>query len=841
MSMILEKGRTLNDRYEILEKIGIGGMSVVYRAKDKRLGREVTIKVLKEEFAANEDFKVRFKAEATSAAILLHPNIVNVYDVGEENNIDYIVMEYVKGDTLKLAIKEKAPFDSLTTVSVALQIAAALSHAHKNHIVHRDIKPQNIMLSLDGTIKVMDFGIAKAATASTLTNTDNALGSVHYFSPEQARGGYVDEKSDIYSLGITMFEMVTGALPFEGDTSVAVALKHINNPLPNILDYNPKASPAVVGIIRKATQKSPDKRYANIELMLADLKTALGELSADFARIKARAAEQRAKAGTTNTAPSSEKIKKDLKRSDENNDNSKKAVAGALSGAAISSAAANAASISSSERTPAADPPKEYKKGLSREFHPSPEVTAPKAVSEDLEPTLIQDRFKPGTEAKTEVIHMSSVRRTDMPENSKDLGAEIPKRKRKINESQDYNIPESMVGFDRYSKKLHIKPDDPEAAKPRKYKFSDDGTEDFDYDKNGERKVVIAAVATAAAIIIVIVVFGFELFGNPFQGLIDAGVKNTSAPTTEALIEGKVPSFVGLSYDDAKATASELGLDIIKSGEQESTMQAGTVVYQDIEEGTEIKEGMVVSLIIAKDSKTRTMPDVMGNSEDNASLAIKAVIPNADITLNYEFSEESAIGKVLSQSPNAGDEISDTTPFVLSISKGEEFTNAKVPNLIGLSADQAQKTIQENGLAVGSVTEMASDTVASGFVITQTLKIGDEVPKGSVISIVVSTGAESSTAAESTSAASASEASTQAQTAANGSKTLFFTIRKPDTTAESVKIKLVKKDASGSTVILETTRLTSEFPFDIPVSGSGEAEVEFYVNGEYLWSEKVTF
>lgn len=278
--MLLNPGTVLSGRYEILEKIGSGGMAVVYRGRDRKLDRYVTVKVLREEFVGDEEFIERFRSEACSVARLSHPNIVRAYDVGEDGDIKYIVNEYIHGDTLKKAIKEKAPFDSRSTINVAIQIASALSQAHKAHIVHRDIKPQNILVGTDGVVKVTDFGIARAATASTMTTTANAAGSVHYFSPEQARGGYVDEKSDIYSLGITMFEMITGVLPFQGNNSVSIALMHINDRAARISrQYNPNCTRSLEGIIRKATMKKADERYASIDLLLADLIRARAELN----------------------------------------------------------------------------------------------------------------------------------------------------------------------------------------------------------------------------------------------------------------------------------------------------------------------------------------------------------------------------------------------------------------------------------------------------------------------------------------------------------------------------------------------------------------------------------
>ena len=282
--MLLNPGTVLSGRYEILEKIGSGGMAVVYRGRDRKLDRYVTVKVLREEFVGDEEFIERFRSEACSVARLSHPNIVRAYDVGEDGDIKYIVNEYIHGDTLKKAIKEKAPFDSRSTINVAIQIASALSQAHKAHIVHRDIKPQNILVGTDGVVKVTDFGIAKAATSNTITS--NVMGSVHYTSPEQARGGYSDEKSDIYSMGITLFEMLTGRVPFNGETTVAIAIKHIQEEMPSPREYVPEIPVCVEQIVLKCTQKSPDRRYHSMAALIADLKKALMSPDEDFVQIE---------------------------------------------------------------------------------------------------------------------------------------------------------------------------------------------------------------------------------------------------------------------------------------------------------------------------------------------------------------------------------------------------------------------------------------------------------------------------------------------------------------------------------------------------------------------------
>ena len=280
---MIKIGMLIGDRYEILEKIGNGGMSDVYKAKCHKLNRFVAVKVLKQEFGENENFVSKFKVEAQAAAGLMHPNIVNVYDVGNENGINYIVMELVEGITLKKYIEKKARLSVKEAISIAIQVSMGIEAAHNNHIIHRDIKPQNIIISKDGKVKVTDFGIAKAATSNTITS--NVMGSVHYTSPEQARGGFSDEKSDIYSLGITLFEMLTGRVPFNGDTTVAIAIKHIQEPMPTPRDYVAEIPVSVEQIVYKCTQKSPDRRYQSMPELIEDLKRSLMTPDEDFVKV----------------------------------------------------------------------------------------------------------------------------------------------------------------------------------------------------------------------------------------------------------------------------------------------------------------------------------------------------------------------------------------------------------------------------------------------------------------------------------------------------------------------------------------------------------------------------
>lgn len=267
---MLKPGMILCDRYEILEVVGAGGMSIVYKAKCHRLNRNVAIKVLKPEFSNDKNFVTKFRIEAQASAGLTHPNIVNVFDVYDDDGIYFIVMELVDGITLKEYIEENGRLPMDRAIDFAMQIAAGLEAAHENHIIHRDIKPQNIIVSRTGNLKVTDFGIAKAATSTTLTS--GAMGSVHYISPEQARGGYSDERSDIYSLGITMYEMVTGRVPFEGDNNVSVALMHIQSEMIPPRQYYPDIYSSFEKVIMKATQKKPERRYLTASALIADLR-----------------------------------------------------------------------------------------------------------------------------------------------------------------------------------------------------------------------------------------------------------------------------------------------------------------------------------------------------------------------------------------------------------------------------------------------------------------------------------------------------------------------------------------------------------------------------------------
>lgn len=795
--MLLNPGTVLSGRYEILEKIGSGGMAVVYRGKDRKLDRYVTVKVLREEFIGDEEFIERFRSEACSAARLSHPNIVRAYDVGEDGDVNYIVNEYIHGDTLKKAIKEKAPFDSRSTINVAIQIASALSQAHKAHIVHRDIKPQNILVGTDGVVKVTDFGIARAATASTMTTTANAAGSVHYFSPEQARGGYVDEKSDIYSLGITMFEMITGVLPFQGNNSVSIALMHINDELPDIRQYNPNCIPSLEGIIKKATMKKADERYANIDLLLADL-------------IRARADITGAVKKTQPVQKPVEKIEEPLEEV--------AAVAGAGAGVRMSRRAEAAA------RLRAAQEKAEAEKAAQAEIE-TPQETKP-ADPKELEMIRMAKKAKPVAENEPKFQEMKIIPK---PAELGETEAEM--------ENDDADTP--LVGFDKYSRKLPqiSKEDEYESEyvasekvktsrRPKRIRKNPRTEADYDneHDRKAERKVIIAAVITALVLIGIISVVGIKFMGGGFSGF-------GGFSSEEGDIE--TPLFLGVPFEDAVKAAEEMGIVLVQEGEDYSSFyDTGCVIYQSVSEGTKIKAGTKIGVKISLGLTEEEMPNVVGKKEKDALEAIIRLVGDV-AQREYVYDPDVKAGEVIEQEPAAGNMITAKSKIVLKISKGNENNSVVVPNVVNETLDRAKSSLQAVGLTVGSVSHAASDRIAEGKVITQTVAANTEVPAGSVVNLVVSTGAGAGAQESGTSAPSGNTSQ------ASGTK--YFTINAPTNASGSVYVRIVKSDAEGTYPVVDEYRDAADFPYSVSVTGKGGGSVTCYLNGTEHWTQSVNF
>ncbi len=759
--MNLSNGTLLGGRYEIVEKIGVGGMATVYRANDTKLERSVTVKVLKEEFTGDEDFRTRFKTEARAAAKLSHPNIVNVYDVGEENGIYYIVMEYVHGDTLKQVIINSAPFDNLTTLSIAVQMASALEHAHKHGVVHRDIKPQNILIGVDGTIKITDFGIAHAAADATVTTTNNALGSVYYFSPEQARGGYVDEKSDIYSLGITMYEMLTGRVPYDGETSVSIALKHLNSTLPNMQNYNPQVSNILQSIVRKATQKKKDDRYASCSQLLSDLRQALLEERSEM--------KQKAE------------LEEDVTIYEPRKDTS------------LEEASADAATI---------------------------------GVMMAAEKGVTQEEAQDGIQVEL-----------------------MGKRK-------EYDLPEEGVSFDRYSKQLRIskenddyetdqwdeerkraahkkqKPKQKPRPKRERGKRQQMDPEEEAYYKSQEKKVTIAAVITALVIIGIITIAGAKVLNG--DGLFSFG-SSAQADT--------MPNFLGMEYEKAVTEAQKQGITLNKADEQYSAeFEEGQIMDQSVEAGTTITEGTSVDVTVSLGLKSFPMPDVEYDEEDVAVEKIKSA-GGADPEKEYVFDDVVPQGVVITQDPPAQTQADSSTKITLTISKGPETPTVTVINFKGMTMGEAQSKVTEIGLQVGTITVDNNATGEKDEIISQSLEPDQEVERDTKIDFVVV--GEQTVKPEEPEETEESTPQTPENTTPSTSGSQTFNIDVPTSyvDANAINVKILRIDSASSSVDVayNETRALSDFPFSVTVSGSGQMEVQLYIDNVYQWNQIVDF
>ena len=628
---MLKAGMIIGDRYEILSKIGSGGMSLVYKGRDQKLNRFVAVKVLKSEYREDKNFVRKFREEAQAAACLAHPNIVNVYDVGEEHGIHYIVMELVEGITLKNYIDRKGKLTIKEATSIAIQVSMGLEVAHNNDIVHRDIKPQNIMISKDGKVKVMDFGIAKAATSETIAS--NAMGSVHYTSPEQARGGYSDAKSDIYSLGIVMFEMVTGRVPFDGETTVAVAVKHLQEELPSPRNYCPELPVSLESIIYKCTEKIAAKRYANMADLITDLKQSLQTPNVDF-----------------------------VKRVDLDE-------------------AAKTVMI----------------------------------TKDDL------SRIKKETG------------RIQLPEDEKNS---YP-----FDEEDDYGYEDDGYEDDDYDDEYDDEYEDDDYDDDYDDDEYDDD-DDEDMDPRMEKIMTIGGIAAAVIILLMIImlagkIFGFGLFKGDSEKKEDPQQTEEEAEDTVEMID-----LLGYTYEEAKTALNRLGLGIESAGSEESEKyEDGQIMRQSVEPNTTVEKNTTIQVVIAmKKTEMVKIPDITGQSKEDAKYRLEQEGFVVDYTEVYHDSVKE--GKVIKTSPDVGTEQPKGTTVIMSVSKGAETKFTTVPSVVNTTRENAEVAIKNAGLAVGSITEQYSDTVASGNVINQSIAGGNSVEEGVTIDLVVSKGPE---------------------------------------------------------------------------------------------------
>lgn len=694
---MIKIGMLLADRYEVIEKIGTGGMSDVYKAKDHKLNRFVAMKVLKQEFSENTNFVSKFRVEAQAAAGLMHPNIVNVYDVGEEKGMHYIVMELVEGITLKKYIEKKVHLTTKEAISIAIQVAMGIEAAHNNHIIHRDIKPQNIIISKEGKVKVTDFGIAKAATSNTITS--NVMGSVHYTSPEQARGGFSDEKSDVYSMGITLFEMLTGRVPFNGDTTVTIAIKHIQEDMPSPRDIVADVPISVEQIVFKCTQKSPDRRYQNMESLISDLKRSLVSPDEDFVHIQDTEEISKTKIVTDvdvrlsrksrTTAPKEEYL------TEENDDIPVKK---------------NRASYEGNRANPRTN---------RQNMNDTKSMEQDEEASFDIN-SRIDDRL----------------RGRDYYDYSEEQDA--------LGQTRDVSTSKKSVD-DKKKKKNSAKGKTQSKAKQINYQDKYDFEDEYDYNPKMEHLTTALTIIAALAIAAILL-----YFAGRAAGVFESIGGNNGSSSQESVERAVMPAIIGKDLETAKEELKKVGLGCKVAGYEESTKYAqNQVITTTQEDGTKILEGdkillnTTIYLTVSAGADGVPVPDVLGLSEAEATAMLKKegfVVNKTDA-----YSEEYAKGTVMEQLP-AKDSIAPLeSEITIVISKGNSNVAVRVPEVLHMTEEAAKSTLEAAGLVVNSVEEAYSSEYAAGEICYQSYQTGTMVDEGALIDLKVSVGQEVTT------------------------------------------------------------------------------------------------
>ena len=682
---MIKLGMLIADRYEILDKIGTGGMSDVYKAKDQKLNRFVAVKVLKQEFSENKNFVSKFRVEAQAAAGLMHPNIVNVYDVGEEDGIHYIVMELVEGITLKKYIEKKVRLTTKEAISIAIQVAMGIEAAHNNHIIHRDIKPQNIIISKEGKVKVTDFGIAKAASSNTITS--NVMGSVHYTSPEQARGGFSYAKSDIYSMGITFFEMLTGRVPFNGDTTVAIAIKHIQDEMPSPREFVPEIPVSVEKIVLKCTQKSPDRRYQSMEEMIKDLKRSLINPDEDFVQL-----DYADEAGKTRVVP-------EVRQS--------------------------AKAVENIELEKTQDIQVIEEKPVRKEQY---------ARTEDLQ--AIQRKRKASASGA------SNTKKNGKKQHKANQSKPVKKAKKKANttkkkEYTTYQKQDNSAVSRKNLRKFDYEDD-------MDYTRSGD---EYDYNPKVESLTTILTVIAAVIIGCILLYFAGKTMGI-FSTEQSQNNKNTQQETVERSI---MPEFEGKNVQEVKEALQSVNLGCKTNYVESTEYAKDIVISAALDDKEQTKvlandqiiKNTTIVLTVSAGAEGVRVPDVVGLSEAEGTAKLK----NEGFAVNKTdaYSTEFAKGVIISQSPEGDSVAGIESEITIEISKGAERVDVRMPQVLGYNKEAAISTLEAAGLVVGNIEESYSSEYASGLICYQSFATGTTVNEGSVVDLKISIGSEIAT------------------------------------------------------------------------------------------------
>ena len=678
---MLTVGMYLADRYEIVSKVGAGGMSDVYKAKDHILGRFVAIKVLKQEFSEDRNFVTKFRTEAQSAAGLEHPNIVNIYDVGSEEGLHYIVMEYVEGITLKTYIEKKGQLTFKESVSIAIQVSRGIEAAHNKNIIHRDIKPQNIIISTEGKVKVTDFGIARAATSNTISS--DVMGSVHYASPEQARNGFVDNRSDIYSMGILMYEMVTGRVPFDGDTTVAIAIQHLQEEMTSPRVYAPNLPVSLEKIILKCAQKNPDRRYQTIGELLSDLRKSLISPDEDFVVI----------------APAADSGKTKVISADE------------------------------VQQIKSSVPP-----AVPKETPHAPQKPAPVETEEDYDDYDEDDVLDPKMDKAVTImgivaavlivvviialaIKISSLfgspstpntpgTTTTQTQTETDTTVTEPTESQTettVSEKKETVTMINIVGmlYDEAETKMT------ELGLSLNILSTESSTE-------AEGTILSATVSEGTEVAV----------GSVIDVTVAGKSETPETPTVESKI---VPSVVGYSETTATSALNNAGFVPKSTYEYSNDVPKGEVISQDPVAGSSVESGSEVTLVVSNGIEQTKVPDVLGKTTEKATEKLEA--KGFVVAIEEAYSDEVKEGRVISQSVAGGESADAGSEITITVSLGsmtvyysfsKEFT---VPE----NAVSASYTLTKED---GEVISNQSERISEGTPSITISKVNIDVPSG---------------------------------------------------------------------------------------------------------------
>lgn len=690
---MLEVGTFLADRYEIIAKVGAGGMSDVYKAKDHILGRFVAIKVLKQEYSEDRNFVTKFRIEAQSAAGLEHPNIVNIYDVGNADDLYFIVMEYVEGITLKTYIEKKGQLSFKEAESIAIQVARGIEAAHNKNIIHRDIKPQNIIISTEGKVKVTDFGIAKAASTNTISS--DVMGSVHYVSPEQARNGFVDARSDIYSLGIVMYEMITGRVPFDGDTTVSVAIQHLQEEMTAPSVYAPNVPISCEKIILKCTQKNQDRRYQNIADLLADLRKSISNPDLDFVEDV-----QLVDKGKTKV---------------------------------ISEADIRQIKDQSSVKESEVEAPVEKKTPMPEKVRTPKQEEMDEALEEEDEEDDEEGFINPKLDKGITILGIvmaiviliviiyliGSVFGTFRFSNKKDKETQQTETQQTETESEIDSEEETKIMVPM----IKVVGMNEEDAKRK-------------LEQIGLLMFVVEYQSST------------EPDGTILTQSVNEGQQVATGTTIEVVVAGAeaedssmvdVPNVVGRAENEAVNMLLSAGLNYQKSYEYNSSVAAGTVINQSPANGS-VAKSTTVTIVISQGEQAITVPSVIGKTQTDAQNTLANQNLKYNVTTDYSDSVEE--GQIISQSIDAGKTVAPGTTVTIVVSLGKKtvyYKTSKTVNMDGATSATFVLTgnngkIYASGTSAvdGAVTVTASDMTCNSGTLTVEWTISSEDEEGNI-------------------------------------------------------------------------------------------------------------